>query len=134
MHTVKRTMIAAALGAAAVGTISAGSASAATSSGVASHAAPAVIAKPATIYNVPCWTTFAPPNPNGAAMTQYYANCSNSAATVCPAVIDNNGNETIYVSAAAYVGPYDGIADDSDTAVWYYQATIPGDHYTTVFC
>ena len=134
MHTVKRTLIAAALGAAAFGTIGAGPASAASASGAASHTTPALVARPATIYNIPCWTTFVPPSPNGAPMTQYYANCSSVAAFVCPAVIDGSGTETVFDSAAVLVGPYDGIADDSDTAIWYYGATVPGDHYTTVFC
>lgn len=88
---------------------------------------------PDTVYKVGCWTTFAPPAPRGGAMTQYYANCAPESVTVCPAV-DVNGVRTTYYNVAAHLGPYTGLADDSDTAVWYYQATIPNGMYTTVYC
>ncbi len=66
-------------------------------------------------------------------MTQYYANCEHRAVTVCPAV-DVNGSRTVYYGAAASLGSYDGLADDSDTAVWDYGATIPNGQHMTVFC
>ncbi|MEU7168901.1 hypothetical protein AB0A70_30345 [Streptomyces morookaense] len=88
---------------------------------------------PRTIYNVGCWTTFVPNAPGGAPMTHYYANCDNHAVTVCPAV-DFNGTRTVYYGSAVRLGAYDGVADDTDTAVWNYASTIPNGQYTTVFC
>ncbi|GAA4475394.1 hypothetical protein GCM10023170_098500 [Phytohabitans houttuyneae] len=85
------------------------------------------------IYDVGCWTTFRPPAPGGAPMTHYYANCANTWDIVCPAVYVN-GVPTVYDRAWQVVGPYPGVADDTNTAVWYYGATIPNGIYTTVFC
>lgn len=129
MRTLHRAVAVAALGVAAIGTVGVGSASAANAH---TSAAPAAVARPATIYPVPCWTSFAPGRPDGGPMVQYYANCANFAVEVCPEVIVN-GQPTVY-QVPEIAGPYDGIADDSDTAVWNYQATIPGANYTTVFC
>lgn len=131
MRTLKKALVVVALGAAAVGTIGVGSASASEASAHA-NAVVAVAAKPATVYPVPCWTSFAPNNPNGGPMYQYYANCSSTPVRVCPEEIIN-GQPTV-VAAPESRGPYDGVADDSDTAVWNWLNTTPGAHYTTVFC
>jgi hypothetical protein len=86
-----------------------------------------------TVYDVGCWTTFRPPAPHGAPMYHYYANCLSQWVVVCPAV-DVNGVRTVYYDKYAVLGPYTGVADDTDTAVWYYAATIPNGLYTTVYC
>ncbi|MDG4830088.1 hypothetical protein O7627_12350 [Solwaraspora sp. WMMD1047] len=85
------------------------------------------------IYDVGCWTTFRPPAPGGAPMTHYYANCANTWVIVCPAVTVN-GVQTVYYNVWKALGPYPGVADHTNTAVWYYAATIPNGNYTTVFC
>jgi hypothetical protein len=66
-------------------------------------------------------------------MYHYYANCLSQWVVVCPAV-DVNGVRTVYYDKYAVLGPYTGVADDTDTAVWYYAATIPNGLYTTVYC
>jgi hypothetical protein len=125
MRTLNRVVVVAALGVAALGTVGIGSASATTA-----HANAA--ARPAVVYPVPCWTSFAPNNPNGGPMIQYYANCSNTSVQVCPEVIINGRPDV--VPAPVDLAPYDGVADPSDTAVWDWTSTTPGAHYTTVFC
>src|SRR5882757_6261702 len=123
MRTLNRVVVVAALGVAALGTVGIGSASATTA-----HAN--AVARPAVVYPVPCWTSFAPNNPNGGPMIQYYANCSNTSVQVCPEVIVNGQPDV--VPAPVDLGPYDGVADPSDTAVWDWTSTTPGAHYTTV--
>lgn len=118
MRTITRTLIGATAGLALATTMGAGLAS----------AAPAV-----TVYNVPCWTSFNPTNPHGAAMTQYYANCDSGPVTVCPAVTVND-KFTIFTTLRRPIGKYDLEADSTDTAVWPYSDTIPNGLYTTVFC
>jgi hypothetical protein len=127
MRTLNRVVVAAALGVVAIGTVGIGSAAASTA-----PAGAAAVARPATVYPVPCWTSFAPVNPNGGPMIQYYANCSNTFVRVCPEEIINGQPDV--VPTDTNLGPYDGIADSSDTAVWDWTSTIPGAHYTTVFC
>lgn len=129
MRTLNRVVVVAALGVAALGTVGIGSAAATTAH---TNAAPAAVARPATVYPVPCWTSFAPINPNGGPMIQYYANCSNTSVQVCPEEIIN-GQPNV-VPLPEDLGPYDGVADPSDTAVWNWISTTPGAHYTTVFC
>jgi len=127
MRTLNRVVVVAALGVAALGTVGIGSAAATTA-----QANAAAVAGPAVVYPVPCWTSFAPNNPNGGPMIQYYANCSNTSVQVCPEEIINGRPDV--VPAPVDLGPYDGVADSSDTAVWNWTSTTPGAHYTTVFC
>jgi hypothetical protein len=86
------------------------------------------------VYDVGCWTTFIPSNPLGGPMTQFYANCEHRRVTVCPAVTVPGHSQHKYFESAVTLGPYTGLADDSDTAIWDYGSTIPTGQYTTVFC
>jgi hypothetical protein len=85
------------------------------------------------IYDVGCWTTFRPPSPGGGPLTHYYANCLNQWVTVCPAV-DLPSGRTIYYDTAWTLAPYPGVANETNTAVWYYGSTYPNGMYTTVYC
>jgi hypothetical protein len=128
---MKRVAIAGAVGLAIVGTLTAGTASAAPHGvGISTYPIPD---NTGTVYNIGCWTSFSPGAPHGAPMTQFYANCGQNIDWVCPAVTVN-GVQTVYTGVAELPGGYDGLADSSDTAVWFYPATIPNGIYTTVFC
>lgn len=119
MRVLKKSALAAAAAIAATGVVGI----------VPAQAAPA---RPAAIYHVPCWTSFNPTNPDGAPMVQWYANCSDVGVTVCPEVIVN-GVATVDPDYRN-LGPYDGLADSSDTGVWQWSSTDPAAVYTTVIC
>lgn len=102
------------------------------SGGVAPESASA-----ATVYNVGCWTTL-----RGA--TQYYANCSATPVTVCPATRSASPevwSGIVYLAYKKRLGAYTGRADSTDTAVWDWNKVDPDPEYvtfggwrTTVFC
>ena len=85
------------------------------------------------IYDVGCWTTFRPPAPGGGPLTHYYANCLYQWVTVCPAV-DLPGGRIIYYANWWTLAPYPGVANETNTAEWYYRSTYPNGRYTTVYC
>ncbi|QIS11154.1 hypothetical protein [Nocardia arthritidis] len=135
MTEIKRLWSGAAVLAAAIGITVATAASAA--AGVTDPLDPRVLPHSAPtngVYAIGCWTTFAPPSPQGGRLVHYYANCAAGGVRVCPAV-DYQGHRTIYSQEATSTGGYDGVADGSDTVEWVYNETLPADAaYTTVSC
>jgi hypothetical protein len=81
----------------------------------------------------PCGTSFTPSSPQGAAMTQRYANCySQSDISWSSGYQTSNGN--FYAAAGdcvavpGYTESYRGIG------YWNYTSTVPGANYRTVWC
>ncbi|WP_076082469.1 hypothetical protein [Streptomyces sp. IMTB 2501] len=105
---------------AALGVMGAASASASTSQDAAVAATPT---KAAAFSDYPCWTSFDPPNPEGAGMWQFYRNCTNRDVTVCAEDVEDGYLQPDHISLeAGWVGK------------WYWERTTPGHHYTTVYC
>lgn len=76
---------------------------------------------------VACWTTFSPTNPNGAAMTQYYRNCSNTDVWVTPSYKSSSGSIGVFSNRCVRV-----LAQA--TYSWYFSGTYPGAQYSTANC
>ncbi|MBQ0994876.1 hypothetical protein PSH03_004423 [Micromonospora sp. PSH03] len=83
--------------------------------------------------SVPCNTSFSPPSPQGAAMTQYYSNCySLNPGYVTTAYRTSNGNFYGAAGRCHFVGGY--TESYRWIAYWNYLSTIAGSTYTTAFC
>ncbi|WEB38090.1 MULTISPECIES: hypothetical protein [Streptomyces] len=124
--TTRKGAAAVAMAAVAVGAILTASttASAAPAPGKATRDASvrATTAGAPALASHPCWTSFVPENPEGAAMDQYYKNCTDSPVTVCAKNLTDG-----YVAPSRTIGA-------NDVAWWHWNSTTPGAHYTTIFC
>ncbi|WP_319964768.1 hypothetical protein [Lentzea miocenica] len=78
--------------------------------------------------NIPCWTSFNPPAPQGGPMIHYYKNCNTAPVTVATGFVDAAGQATFYhwTCTTVPVGA---------TWHWAYEgSTRPGVNYQTVIC
>ncbi|MGW6930099.1 hypothetical protein ACWGE0_08490 [Lentzea sp. NPDC054927] len=76
-----------------------------------------------------CWTTFDPPAPQGAAMTQTYRNCNSHAVDVSIGFTDASGqvHHRAIAENCRRVLP-------GEWTVWNWSSTLPGVNYKTVLC
>ncbi|WP_157878752.1 hypothetical protein [Streptomyces sp. CT34] len=115
-----KTKLAAAAVIATLGVMGTGAASASTPQDAA---APATPAKATALADHPCWTSFDPPNPDGAGMWQFYRNCTNREVTVCAQDIEDGYLQPNHISLPpGWVGK------------WHWERTTRGHHYTTIYC
>ncbi|MDX8029761.1 hypothetical protein SK803_06035 [Lentzea sp. BCCO 10_0856] len=84
------------------------------------------IVRPAAA-DVPCWTTFLPPNPNGGPMLHRYKNCSGSTISVASGLSNGTGQIAIYRGACSNVRP-------GEEYLFDYQQTTVGINYHTIIC
>lgn len=77
-------------------------------------------------WEPPCWTTFDPPAPEGAAMNHYYKNCNPETVWVDKGITDRNGQINFGAECRA-VRP-------GDWVLWTYRGTDSTWNYHTMLC
>jgi hypothetical protein len=96
------------------------------------HLIPLVVHHDATANAAPdassppsCWTQFAPTNPDGIEMAQYYRNCNGYTVNV---YFGYTLNGTTHALTNC------GTFGDGDSAIVVYPSTVVGSNYGTFFC
>jgi hypothetical protein len=84
-------------------------------------------AVPAASAPPSCWTQFAPTNPDGIAMAQYYRNCNGYALYVFPGYTDSAG--TVWATSSQCY-----LMSDGAYIFWYYSGTVRNVNYGTYVC
>jgi hypothetical protein len=85
-----------------------------------------VVETPQSASAAPCWTSFAPPAPQGGAMVHTFVNCGTSSVAIAPYYV-LSGRYYVHVNECTGVAP-------GETWHWFYNSTVPNAMYSTANC